>query len=477
MQMGYTSPKRRLKQSQRLLHHKMYPSCEGFPRLLRKQARWNWTTDCSTAFEKVKRLIASELVLTHFTPDQPMVLSCDASAYGLGAVLSHNGPGGERPIAFASQTLADSEQKYSPMEKEELALVWGIKWLPLVRDCPDEEIEDCAEYLVRQLEQLPVTVAALREATSKDPVLAKDKVLEELHGGHIRVVKMKALAHSHVLWPGIDWEIEGVASRCKGCRAVRQDSKLIPIHPWEFPEGPWRRVHVDFAGPMEGGGFLLRLSQEMGRSLYPKCLNICQANNCIHTRTSPYHPATNGLAERSVQLLKQALPASQTEAKSLHHRIASFLIHYRNTRRSTTEVSTAQLLMKRDLRSFLYLHDETRCAGKCIQKSESTNELWVAAVERGFVVGDPVMVRDYRPQNPRWQPAVVHAQEGPKSYQVTLPGGGVPWRRHSDQMVHGPEGVTLDQPSTGQPDEEDISTQAPADTILPAPVVESLPNT
>ncbi|KAL5502755.1 hypothetical protein EMCRGX_G009576 [Ephydatia muelleri] len=97
--------------------------------LLWKQARWNWTTDCSTAFEKVKRLIASELVLTHFTPDRPLVLSCDASAYGLGALLSHNGPGGERPIAFASQTLADSEQKDSPIEKEELALVGGIKRL------------------------------------------------------------------------------------------------------------------------------------------------------------------------------------------------------------------------------------------------------------------------------------------------------------------------------------------------------------
>ena len=214
----------------------------------------------------------------------------------------------------------------------------------------------------------------------------------------------------------------------------------------------------------------------MGRSLYPKCLNICQANNCIHTRTSPYHPATNGLAERSVQLLKQALPASQTEAKSLHHRIASFLIHYRNTRHSTTEVSTAQLLMKRDLRSFLYLmRPDVQESVFKNQRAQMNSR--VAAVERGFVVGDPVMVRDYRPKHPRWQPAVVHAQEGPKSYQVTLPGGGVPWRRHSDQMVHGPEGVTLDQPSTGQPDEEDNSTQAPADTILPAPVVESLPNT
>ena len=72
---------------------------------------------------------------------------------------------------------------------------------------------------------------------------------------------------------------------------------------------------------------------------------------------------------------------------------------------------------------------------------------------------------------------MVHDQEGPKSYQVTLPGGGVPWRRHPDKMVHGPEGVTLDQPRTGEPDDKDISTQASADTAFPAPVVESLPNT
>ena len=100
-----------------------------------------------------------------------------------------------------------------------------------------------------------------------------------------------------------------------------------------------------------------------------------------------------------------------------------------------------------------------------------------AAVERGFAVGNPVMVRDYRSKHPRWQPAVVHAQEGPKSYQATLPQGGVPWRQHSDQMVHGPEGVTLDQPSMGEPDEEVTSMQASADTVLPILVVESLPNT
>ena len=48
-----------------------------------------------------------------------------------------------------------------------------------------------------------------------------------------------------------------MTSRCKGCREVRQDPKLTPIHPWEFPEGPWRWVHIDFAGPVEGKQLLI----------------------------------------------------------------------------------------------------------------------------------------------------------------------------------------------------------------------------
>ena len=61
----------------------------------------------------------------------------------------------------------------------------------MVRERLDEEIEDCAEYLVRQLEQLPVTVAALREATSRDPVLAK--VLQFVQAGWPQVVQEEIL--------------------------------------------------------------------------------------------------------------------------------------------------------------------------------------------------------------------------------------------------------------------------------------------
>ncbi|XP_041822728.1 uncharacterized protein K02A2.6-like [Chelmon rostratus] len=96
--------------------------------LLQKDSQWNWSTQCQAAFEKTKSQLVSSSVLTHFDPQLPILLACDASAYGLGAVISHQmTDGSERPIAFASRTLSKTELNYSQIEKEALGIIFGVQ--------------------------------------------------------------------------------------------------------------------------------------------------------------------------------------------------------------------------------------------------------------------------------------------------------------------------------------------------------------
>ena len=95
--------------------------------LLRKDARWKWTGGERAAFQDAKRLLQSPPVLAHFDPRLPITLACDASPVGIGCVLSQKTPSGERPVAFYSRTLNDTERRYSQTDREGLAVVAGDK--------------------------------------------------------------------------------------------------------------------------------------------------------------------------------------------------------------------------------------------------------------------------------------------------------------------------------------------------------------
>ncbi len=89
------------------------------------------------------------------------------------------------------------------------------------------------------------------------PKSLQSQVLQSLHANHPGVVRMKAIARSHFWWRGLDKDIEAMGKACHSCQANQSNPPAAPLHPWVWPDLPWRRIHVDFAGPFLGHMFMV----------------------------------------------------------------------------------------------------------------------------------------------------------------------------------------------------------------------------
>ena len=89
-------------------YHKFIPNASSMMaplyKLIAKNKPWVWGREQEAAFKKVKACLTSPNVLVHYDPDKALLLSCDASPYGIGAVLSHVTCDEEKPTAYASRT-------------------------------------------------------------------------------------------------------------------------------------------------------------------------------------------------------------------------------------------------------------------------------------------------------------------------------------------------------------------------------------
>ena len=516
--------------------------------LLQANQRWFWGEKQQAAFEAAKDLLESSTLLVHYDPTKKLILACDASPYGVGAVLSHKMEGGsEKPITFASRTLAPAEKNYSQLEKEGLAIIFGVKKFhtylygrhfeiysdhqPLyqlfseskgVPAMAASQIQRWAltlsayEYSITyhpgkdhanadSLSRLPLlqeinvpfpgdllllrehldttsllTTEQIRSWTERDPTLSRVKrfilhgswpdqgvsedlkpflrrkdelsvldgcilwgsrviiplpgceaVMDELHETYPGIVKMKSLARSYVWWPNMNSDLEARVRSCEKCHSSRPPPPMVPLHPWEWPSEPWSRLHLDYAGPLQGKMFLVIVdghSKWMDVIPVPSATSavmieklrllfathglpnkivtdngsvftsvefedFMQGNGNIHVCSAPYRPASNGLAERAVQTFKQGI--ARLSEGSLETKLSRFLFKYRITPHATTGRSPAELLLGRQPRSRLdRLHPHIK---NRVQENQARQKYGHDRHSRArvFQAGEQVYVRNF----------------------------------------------------------------------------------
>ena len=98
--------------------------------LTRKHHRFHWTEDCQRAFDFLRNVLVSDVVMAHPRVGDPYKLYTDASEYAVGAILTQTDNDGlERPIQYVSKTLNLAQQRWSAIEREAFAVVHALKAL------------------------------------------------------------------------------------------------------------------------------------------------------------------------------------------------------------------------------------------------------------------------------------------------------------------------------------------------------------
>ncbi|XP_032069726.1 uncharacterized protein K02A2.6-like [Thamnophis elegans] len=308
------------------------------------------------------------------------------------------------------------------------------------------------------------------------PPSLRTTVLRQLHSAHPGIVRMKALGRSYVWWPKLDQDIADHVAGCSKCQSAQALPPKAEPRSWDPPSTPWSWVHVDFAGPIQGRMLLIvvdafskcvevvHMSSTMADALIASLRHLFATHGLPdvvvsdngpqltaakfeaflaslgirHALTSPFHPSSNGLAERAVRSVKEAL--SKMDHLPWQERIDAFLLAHHSTPSPESNTSPAELLMGRRLRTTL---DRLHPAYSTPKPLDSLGG------SRSFGQGEAVYARNYGGY-PLWLPGVITDQTGPCSYRVRLLDGRV-WKRHCDQLRGRRQPQTSQQPSTDLP--------------------------
>ncbi|XP_062513311.1 uncharacterized protein K02A2.6-like [Corticium candelabrum] len=321
---------------------------------------------------------------------------------------------------------------------------------------------------------------------------------------------MKGLARSFVWWPGIDKELERVVKGCHTCQVHRKLPALAPLHPWAQADRAWSRLHIDFAGPFLGQSFLIvvdayskwlevdtmtsttarvtikKLQRLFATHGIPEIVvsdngaaftsaefrQFMEGNGIKHIYSAPYHPSSNGLAERAVATFKGAMKRMNSEYGALESKIDRFLLRYRITPHATTGEPPALLLLGRMPRSRLDLLRPDLAAYTYKKQEQQRNDHDKRSRDRTFEVGQLVYVKNFGQGTP-WVMATVKERTGPLSFRVMLPDGRM-LRRHQDhirsrQLEDDPLPNDTHTDPTASPPESNMTEELPSIEVASEP--------
>ncbi|KAM7315470.1 uncharacterized protein ISCGN_005253 [Ixodes scapularis] len=302
------------------------------------------------------------------------------------------------------------------------------------------------------------------------PEKLRSVLLDEIHEGHPGVVRAKELARSSFWWPSVDQDVENHVKACEQCQQQRNLPTQAPLHPWSWPTKPWQRVHVDYAGPFRGAMFLVivdahskwpevfimqattsaktieKLQEVFARFGMPETLvsdngtqftsnefkDFLKRIGTRHVLTAPYHPSSNGPAERFVQTLKSALRKG-VASEPLQQTLGKFLQTYRNIPHATTGEAPAVLFLGRRLRTRLDVLKPS--VENRVARHQFRQMLQRSCRTREFKIKDRVRVWNPH-RGDKWLKATILSRSGPVSYKLRVyrDHDTAIWRRHQDHI-------------------------------------------
>ena len=238
-----------------------------------------------------------------------------------------------------------------------------------------------------------------------------------------------------------------------------------------FQPSKWQCLHIDFAGPYRGKmwvlvmdayskwpelcmmqsttaeatikqlqqifavhGLPLQIVTDNGPQFAAeKFQQFCLSRGIQHTTTAPYHPRSNGEAERLVQTFKAAVDkANPGTSIELQDCVVNFLARYRSTPHSVTNQSPSEMLNGRRIHTRLdLLHP---CQSVVPQSALRQKEYYdLHTKPKQFLVGESVWISNFR-TGKRWLLGTIKGRKGKVMYKVSMEGSEMIWNRHANQL-------------------------------------------